>query len=148
MTTFTPVEGLIGGLLIGASSALWLWLYGRVTGISGFVGGLVLDRMPGERAWRAAFLLGLIGGAWLYTLLWHHGLPGAHFTVELPLGWAGMIVAGLLVGYGTRMGNGCTSGHGVCGMARLSKRSFAATATFMAFGFLSTFVVRHLLGLS
>lgn len=148
MTTFTPIEGLLGGALIGISSALWLWLYGRVTGISGILAGLTLDRLPGERGWRLVYLVGMVIGALLYTWLVRHGLPGVHFSVELQVSWPSMVVAGLLVGYGTRMGNGCTSGHGVCGIARLSKRSMVATATFMAFGFLTTFVMRHVLGLA
>lgn len=148
VTMFTPLQGLCGGLLIGLSAALWLWLYGRVAGISGILGGLTLDRVPGDRSWRAMFLIGMVGGALLYAWLAPALLGKDHFNVDLQVGWPAMILAGLLVGYGTRMGNGCTSGHGVCGMARLSKRSFAATATFMAFGFLTTFVVRHVLGLS
>lgn len=148
ITTFTPVQGVVGGLLIGASAALWLWLYGRVAGISGLLGGLTLGRVPGERSWRTAFLIGLIIGASIYAAMAPGLLGGSHFTVDLQVSWPSMILAGLLVGYGTRMGNGCTSGHGVCGIARLSPRSLSATATFMVFGFLTAFVVRHILGLA
>lgn len=146
VTMFTPLQGLLGGLLIGLSAALWLWLYGRVAGISGIVGGLTLDRVPGDRAWRVRFLLGMVGGAALYSWLAPALLGSSHFSVDLQVGWPGMIVGGLIVGFGTRMGSGCTSGHGVCGIARLSWRSIAATATFMAFGVLTTFVLRHVVG--
>ena len=148
VTTFTPLDGVLGGLLIGTSAALWLWLYGRIAGISGVLGGLTLDRQPGDRAWRAAFLLGMVAGALIYTNVAPALFSGEHFTVDLQVGWPAMIIGGLLVGYGTRMGNGCTSGHGVCGIARLSPRSIAATVTFMAFGFIAAFVTRHLLGLA
>lgn len=148
LTHFTPLEGLLGGLLIGLATALWLLLYGRVTGISGILGGLVLGHQRGERAWRFLYLLGLVGGALLYQwVLVPHGLPGVHFSVDLQVGWPLMLIAGLLVGFGTRLGSGCTSGHGVCGLARLSKRSLVAVCTFMALGFLTAFIVRHLVGL-
>lgn len=148
LTAFTPIEGLVGGALIGLATVAWLWLYGRVTGISGFLHGAVLDVAPGDRAWRWFYLGGLVLGALLYTqVLVPHGLPGAHFGVQLQAGWPLMIVAGLLVGVGTRLANGCTSGHGVCGIARLSPRSLVATATFVAAGFAATFLTRHLLGL-
>lgn len=147
LTTFTPIEGLIGGVMIGLATVAWLWLYGRVTGISGIVHGAVLDATPGDRVWRWFYIAGLIGGALIYTqVLIVRGLPGAHFGVQLQVGWPLMILAGLLVGFGTRLGNGCTSGHGVCGLSRLSRRSMVAVPTFMIFGFLTTFVVRHVLG--
>jgi uncharacterized membrane protein YedE/YeeE len=133
-------------MLIGLAVVAWLWLYGRVTGISGIVGGLTLDRQPGERSWRGWYLVGLIVGALIYHGLTIAGLPGEHFQVELQVSWPLMIVAGLLVGFGTRLGHGCTSGHGVCGLARTSGRSLAATATFMATGFMTVFIVRHMLG--
>ncbi|WP_019529374.1 YeeE/YedE family protein [Dasania marina] len=146
ITTFTPWTGLLGGILIGLAAVAWLWLYGRVTGISGILGGLTLDRQPGERSWRGWYLLGLIVGAVIYQWLASAGLPGEHYQVDLQVGWPLTIVAGLLVGFGTRMGNGCTSGHGVCGLANTSVRSLAATATFMATGFLTVFIVRHVVG--
>lgn len=147
LTTFTPVAGLIGGLLIGIATVGWLWLYGRVTGISGILHGAAVAGPRGDRAWRWWYLAGLVVGALLYLhVLVPGGLPGPHFSVQLQAGWPLMIVAGLLVGFGTRIANGCTSGHGVCGVARLSPRSLVATATFVAFGFLATFLARHVLG--
>ena len=140
MTELTPLSSLAGGVLIGVAASLLLVASGRVAGISGILGGL-LDRSTGDVAWRAAFLAGLLtGGCLLRTIT--PGAIGAP-AVSSPLV---LVVAGLLVGFGTRLGNGCTSGHGVCGVARLSPRSLAATATFMAAGMLATFVVRHLFG--
>ncbi|TAM11862.1 MAG: YeeE/YedE family protein [Nevskiaceae bacterium] len=148
ITIFTPIEGLVGGVLIGCATVAWLWLYGRVTGISGIVHGAVLNVTPGDRAWRWYYLGGLVLGAVLYIyFLVPNGLPGTHFSVDLQVGWPLMILAGLLVGFGTRMGSGCTSGHGICGLSRFSRRSFVAVPTFMIFGALATFVVRHVLGL-
>jgi uncharacterized membrane protein YedE/YeeE len=129
-----------GGILIGVSAVLLLAFSGRIAGISGALGGLVLDRSNGDRLWRAAFLLGLLGGAALIAMR----LPQ---TIGTPtLSWGGLVLAGLLVGYGTRMGNGCTSGHGICGLARFSRRSFVATLSFMGAGFVTVFIIRHLLG--
>lgn len=135
-------RGAAGGALIGLSVLVLLAFSGRVAGISGVFGGLVLDGKQGDRLWRVAFLLGLLGGAALISMQWPQaiGVP--------TVGWGGLILAGLLVGYGTRMGNGCTSGHGVCGLARFSKRSFVATLSFMGAGFATVFVVRHLLGVA
>lgn len=149
ITSFTPIEGLVGGVLIGCATVGWLWLYGRVTGISGIVHGAVLDAQPGDRAWRWFYLAGLILGAVLYThfLTTAHGLIGKPFHVELQVGWPLMVLAGLFVGFGTRLGNGCTSGHGICGLSRFSRRSFVAVPAFMVFGMLSTFVVRHVVGM-
>lgn len=146
ITSFTPWEGLVGGLLIGIATVAWLWLYGRVTGISGILGGLVLKEPAGDRSWRAWYLAGLIGGVFGYEWLTRHGLPGTHFSVDLQASWPVLLVAGFLVGVGTRLGRGCTSGHGVCGIARLSKRSFVATGTFMLAAFATVFVVRHVVG--
>jgi uncharacterized membrane protein YedE/YeeE len=139
MEHFTPVSSAIGGVLIGLSAAL-LWLgLGRIAGISGIVGTL-LQPQRGDIGWRAAFLAGLILAPPLY------GLAGGALP-EIALPRAAVVVAGgLLVGFGTRLGGGCTSGHGVCGMARLSRRSVAATLCFMASGFATVFVVRHLVG--
>lgn len=149
ITQFTPIEGILGGILIGIATAAWLWLYGRVTGISGILGGLVLDRTPGDRGWQAFYLAGLIIGGVIYLyVLVPGGLPGAHFHVDLQIGWPWMLVAGLLTGFGTRMGHGCTSGHGVCGLARLSPRSLVAVITFLLFAFLTTFMVRHVVRLA
>jgi uncharacterized protein len=140
MEHFTPVSAVIGGLLIGSSAAmLWLGL-GRIAGISGIVGSL-LSRDARDAAWRLAFLAGLAFGPILY------GIAGGALPHIVVPGSAGSVVAGgLLVGFGTRLGSGCTSGHGVCGMARLSPRSIAATMVFMTCGFATVFVVRHSLG--
>ena len=129
---------LSGGVLIVLSATLLLWLNGRVAGVSGILNGVMFPHSR-DVAWRAAFLLGLIVAAGLYMAL----VPGApQPRVDFPR--AGLVVAGLLVGFGTRMGNGCTSGHGVCGIGRLSMRSIAAVVTFMATAIATTFVVRHL----
>lgn len=146
-TTFTPIEGLIGGALIGLASVIWLGLYGRVSGISGILHGAVFQRERGERGWRWFYLAGIVAGAAIYQLLGPNRLPGTHFTVNLQVGWWLMLVAGLVVGIGTRIGNGCTSGHGVCGISRLSPRSFVATVTFILTGILATWVTRHLFGI-
>ena len=134
----TWMAALAGGVLIGLSATLLLWLNGRIAGISGIVNGVVFPR-AGEVSWRIAFLLGLVIAAGLYMAF----VPGAPLP-RTDFSRIGLVVAGLLVGFGTRMGNGCTSGHGVCGIGRLSTRSFAAVATFMAAAIATTFVVRHL----
>lgn len=131
----------IGGGMIGLAAALMIIFNGRIAGVSGVLGGLVLDRKSSETPWRALFLGGLMLGAML-VMLARPDLAGA----ALKTGWVGMIAAGLIVGFGTRMGSGCTSGHGVCGIGRLSQRSIVATCTFMAAGFVTVFVLRHLLG--
>ena len=130
--------GLIGGALIGIAASLLLLLNGRIAGISGILSGISGTIGGTERYWRLAFIIGLICGAAIYFLA-----AGRH-AVQLPDGNLTLIVAGLLVGFGTRLGSGCTSGHGVCGLARLSPRSLAATATFMLFGMLTVFLIRHL----
>lgn len=127
-----------GGLLIGLAASVFVLLNGRIAGISGILGGL-LRPVPGDIAWRAAFLAGLVGASLLYGLF--AALPAAHIDAS-----GGMLAAaGLLVGIGTRYGVGCTSGHGVCGLARLSPRSLVATLSFMLAGFTTVFVLRHLL---
>lgn len=130
-------RGLVGGFLIGLSAVLLLALNGRIAGISGIVGGLVFDGKAGDRSWRGLFLLGLLAGAALAALL---PIPAPAAST---LHWLPLAGAGLLVGFGTRLGTGCTSGHGICGLARFSKRSFVAVFTFMGFGFLTVFVIRH-----
>ena len=139
-TSFTPWTSLAGGLLIGLAATLMVVLLGRITGISGMVGTL-LQRSNwqsfGQWGWRVAFVLGLILAPLLWQ--WFAPLPAMHMPTSPWL----IIVAGLLVGFGTRMGSGCTSGHGVCGLSRLSLRSLAATLTFMASGVVTVFVVRH-----
>lgn len=137
---FTPLPALAGGLLIGLAATLLVLGNGRIAGISGILGGL-LDTTSGDRAWRAAFVLGLFAAPWIFKLF--TALPAVAIESLPPV----LVVAGLLVGVGTRYASGCTSGHGVCGLSRGSVRSLAATATFMAMGFLTVFVIRHLLGL-
>jgi len=140
MEHFTPISAAIGGLLIGLSAGmLWLGL-GRIAGISGIVGNLLTGKAD-EGAWRLAFLVGLTAAPILYTVL-GNPLP----TIVVSASPAVAIAGGVLVGFGTRLGGGCTSGHGICGMARLSRRSIAATLLFMASGFATVFVARHLLG--
>jgi uncharacterized membrane protein YedE/YeeE len=133
----TWMSALLGGVLIGMAATLLLWLTGRIAGISGMLGGVLLPKR-GELAWRLAFLIGLVGAgaAWLWSV------PGAYVPRQgfPPLL---LVVAGVLVGIGTRMGNGCTSGHGVCGLGRLSLRSLAAVLTFMLTAVITTFIVRH-----
>ena len=140
MEHFTPVSAAIGGGLIGLSAAvLWLGI-GRIAGISGVLGSLLTPH-AGDIAWRVAFLVGLILAPVLY------GTAGGFLPeVVLPSSSAAIIAGGLLVGFGTRLGGGCTSGHGVCGFARLSPRSLTATFLFMASGFATVFVARHLIG--
>lgn len=138
-THFTPIAALTGGLLVGLAAALFVVFNGRIAGISGIVGGLLRPKR-GDMAWRAAFIGGLIVAPLLYRLF--AALP----EIQIDAGWPLLIVAGLIVGIGTRYGSGCTSGHGVCGLSRLSPRSMVATVTFMGAGFLTVFVVRHLLG--
>ncbi|MEW6637603.1 MAG: YeeE/YedE family protein [Actinomycetota bacterium] len=137
MENFTPVSGLLGGVLIGVASVLMLLFSGRITGISGIVGGMLIPRGH-EGAWRAAFLVGLVLGAVVYMLV-----TGATDLVQVESSLAVLMVAGLLVGFGTRLGSGCTSGHGVCGIARLSKRSITATVVFMVAAVATVFVDRH-----
>lgn len=137
-THFTPWASLAGGVLIGLSAASFVLLNGRIAGISGILGGLLRPE-GGDIAWRLAFLLGLIGAPLIFRLF--ASLP----AVQIDAGSGTLIVAGLLVGIGTRYGSGCTSGHGVCGLSRGSVRSLAATASFMVAGFVTVFVVRHLI---
>lgn len=134
------LPALAGGALIGAAAAALLLLRGQIAGVSGAFGNLVLGKV-GDGAWRLAFVAGLLLAIPAYRLA-----TGAIPALELDIGPAGAIVAGLLVGAGTGRGNGCTSGHGVCGLANLSWRSLTATATFMAVAAVTVFVRRHLLG--
>ena len=132
------IAALAGGVLIGISATGMLFLLGRITGISGIFAGCF--KLNQDGAWRYLFLLGLVLGPWFY-----HLVSGVPMPLPSGAGWPLTIVAGLLVGFGTRLGGGCTSGHGVCGIARLSKRSMTGTAVFMAAGFLTVFITRHLL---
>ncbi len=140
MTEFTPIASTLGGLLIGTASATLLLLHGRVAGISGIVGAL-FDPSTADRSWRVAFVAGLLAtGAIAYALV-----PASFGDAGLTSP-AGLVVAGLLVGVGTRLGGGCTSGHGVCGMSRLAPRSLTATALFMVVAIITVFITRHLVG--
>ena len=136
-TAFTPVTALIGGVLIGLAATLLYAGIGRIAGISGIVNNAIERRQ--ERGWRLAFLAGLLAAAAAW-FAWSGEAPRNGF----PLPW--LLAAGLLVGFGTRLGNGCTSGHGICGLARLSKRSLAAVVAFMASGIATVYVVRHVIG--
>jgi uncharacterized membrane protein YedE/YeeE len=137
--SFTPMASLAGGLLIGVAAAMFALFNGRIAGISGVLGG-VLRPVKGELAWRVAFILGLVAAPLAYALFASVPEP------RIDAGWGELVVAGLLVGIGTRYGSGCTSGHGVCGLSRLSLRSLVATVAFMGAGFATVFVVRHLSG--
>lgn len=134
---FTPWASLAGGVLIGLAAALLVLFNGRIAGISGILGGLLRPR-AGDVGWRAAFVLGLVAAPVLWRLFAE--LP----PLRLEAGYVLLAAAGLLVGVGTRCGSGCTSGHGVCGLSRLSPRSLVATLTFMATGFATVYVMRHL----
>jgi uncharacterized protein len=136
---FTPWASLAGGTLLGISAALLVLVRGRILGISGIVGGL-LHPLKGEVGWRLWLLLGLFSAPWLYAL------AATPVAPRIEAGWPTLVVAGLLVGLGTRYGAGCTSGHGICGISRMSPRSVVATLSFMAAGFATVFVARHLLG--
>lgn len=137
MTEPNIFGGLIGGALIGLAAVLLLALNGRIAGVSGILGGLITSTSRGERFWHLAFIFGLIAGAGLYVLA-RGGLP-----LELQAGGLTLLLAGLLVGVGTRLGSGCTSGHGVCGLARRSPRSLVATMIFMVTAALTVFLTRH-----
>lgn len=134
MTEFTPLLSLIGGMLVGTSAAVMLAYNGRIAGISGILGGLLA---PDDRDWRALFVVGLLLGGFALRVFYPDAMPGSSGSLAL------MIGAGLLVGFGTRMGGGCTSGHGVCGMARLSTRSLVATPVFMLAAATTVYLVRH-----
>lgn len=142
MHNFTPISSLIGGALIGVSAVLLLWLNGRIAGISGIFHGLFPPH-KNDFTWRILFIAGLISGSFIYYFLPQiHFIPRTHYPIFL------LILSGFLVGIGTRMSGGCTSGHGVCGIARMSIRSFVAVIVFFIFGILSVYLVRHVWGLS
>lgn len=129
---FTPVSAALGGLMIGIAVAVLLLFNGRIAGIS----GIFANMFTKQSGWRIAFIAGLAGAPWVYRLF--AGQPDVVIAADYPL----LIAAGLLVGFGTRLGNGCTSGHGICGMARLSKRSFAAVGVFMVSAFLTVWLMK------
>ena len=136
---FTPVTSLIGGAILGLGAVFLIVFRGRIAGISGIVGALMqFQNTPkGHYLWRILFLLGLIGSYQIYSMLF--GVP----TIEINANFIQLVIAGLLVGFGTRMGSGCTSGHGVCGLSRLSTRSLVATISFMASGFIVCYFLLH-----
>jgi len=138
---FTPWLSLGGGFLLGLASAAFILINGRILGISGILGGLLAPRL-GDIGWRIAFLLGMAASPWVGALLFPEDLIQApRIDADFPT----IAVAGLLVGFGTRYGSGCTSGHGVCGLSRLSPRSLVSTLTFMGLGFAMVYVIRHLI---
>jgi uncharacterized membrane protein YedE/YeeE len=138
---FTPWLSMGGGVLLGLASAAFILINGRILGISGILGGLLAPRL-GDIGWRIAFLLGMAASPWLGALLFPEDLIQApRIDADFPT----IAVAGLLVGFGTRFGSGCTSGHGVCGLSRLSPRSLVSTLTFMGLGFAMVYVIRHLI---
>ena len=140
-TAFTPWASLFGGVLIGLSAVMVMALFGRIAGIAGITqGAMALPGAAKDSDWRWAFLAGLVLAPLAVTVL------GGTVEQTVPDNLGGMALAGLLVGLGTALGSGCTSGHGVCGLARLSGRSLAAVVTFMAAGFVTVFVLRHILG--
>ena len=141
MENFTPYSALFGGLLIGFGATIMLLLNGRITGVSGILSGL-LAPVKGDNLWRLCFLFGMVAGAGIFVKLFPESfIPRTNFPLEL------LIIAGFLVGLGTRLGNGCTSGHGVCGIARLSTRSIIATLVFIFSGGVSVFIIRHIIGI-
>lgn len=140
MTEFTPVTSLLGGALIGLAAVLLMAFHGRIAGMTGILAGL-LPPVSSDWAWRAAFIAGAIVAPWFVLSFSEHAIP---YSSPVPTPW--VIVGGLVVGAGVYFGSGCTSGHGVCGIARLSVRSLVATLTFMATAVATVFVVRHILG--
>jgi uncharacterized membrane protein YedE/YeeE len=140
MENFTPYSALLGGILLGTSATLLLWMNGQIAGISGIFRGALKMRTT-DRLWRVLFLAGLVlgGGLW-WQIMGPTFTPRSGFSMPL------LIVAGILVGFGSRIGNGCTSGHGVCGLGRTSARSLASTATFFAVAVATTFALRHIFG--
>ena len=140
-TAFTPVSALIGGALIGLSTVMLMALRGNVLGATGILAGFMNPQSSSDWAWRAAILAGMVTGPVAYMLA-----TGAMPAIEVPVSKPMMVVGGILVGIGVTYGSGCTSGHGVCGLARFSRRSIVATVTFMAVTALTVFVVRHVVG--
>ncbi len=140
-TAFTPFASLVGGVLIGVAAVLLMLLHGRIMGATGILAGLLRPSSAAEAGWRAAILAGMISGP-----LMVFALDGRMPEIAVPVGLPMLLLGGLLVGIGVTFGSGCTSGHGVCGMARLSPRSIAATATFMIFTAMTVYLIRHVLG--
>ena len=139
MTDFTPIQSLIGGMMIGLSAVFLMALHGRVAGMTGILTGII-PPAASDWPWRAAFLAGAIVAPVIYLA------AGGAIPFEVPVSTAALVIGGLLVGIGVHFGNGCPSGHGICGLARLSPRSLAAVLTFMLTAFVTVFVVRHVIG--
>jgi len=137
--SFTPIPSLLGGMILGLAASLYALLHGRILGISGIISGL-LRPQANDFAWRFTLVLGLASAPFLAAFF------GAFPIVEIDSSWLAIVIAGLLVGFGSQYGSGCTSGHGICGLSRLSPRSLAATLAFMCAGFVTVFVTRHLIG--
>lgn len=140
-TEFTPLLSLAGGVLIGLSAVLLMLAQGRIMGATGILSGLIAGSAPGDKGWRAAMVAGMIAGP-LVVLAVSGQMP----AVEVPVSWPMIMVGGFVVGIGVTFGSGCTSGHGVCGMARLSPRSIVATVTFMIASGITVYVIRHAMG--
>ena len=140
-TAFTPLASLSGGILIGVASTLLMLTLGRVMGVTGILVGLIQPATSRDFAWRAALLAGMVTGPALVWLV-----SGEMPAIEVPISTAALVIGGLIVGVGVSFGSGCASGHGVCGMARLSPRSIVATLTFMAASFATVYVIRHVIG--
>lgn len=140
MENFTPVSGLIGGVIIGLAATLLLWFNGRIAGISGIFNGLVTNKKNHDTFWRLLFIVGMVAGGLAHQNL----VEKSYQPLDAPI-WL-LVIGGLLVGFGTSMGSGCASGHGVCGLGRMSVRSLTAVLIFLSMGMLTTFVVRHVLG--
>ena len=141
-TEFTPIVSLLGGLLIGISAVLLMLGLGRIMGATGLLAGAIFPNSPQDRWWRVAVLAGMLSGPWLFKLL-----TGAAPVIDIPMSSPMIIVGGLIVGVGVTLGSGCTSGHGVCGLARLSSRSIVAVLVFMCSTAVTVFVTRHLMGM-
>ena len=140
-TAFTPIASLAGGLLIGLSAVLLMLLRGRIMGATGVLAGVLLPASRTDWTWRVLLLIGMLCGPWIYLTF-----SGALPAIQVPVSTGMLLIGGFLVGIGVTLGSGCTSGHGVCGMARLSPRSIAATLTFMVTTGITVYLVRHVMG--
>ncbi len=138
--SFTPVPSLLGGMILGVAAALYVLLHGRILGISGIVSGLIHPKL-GDTAWRWGLILGIFSSPFWASLFFD-----IRPIVVVDTDWFGIVIAGLLVGFGSQYASGCTSGHGICGLSRLSPRSLVATLTFMSAGFLTVYFLRHIIG--
>lgn len=140
-TEFTPLMSFAGGVLIGLSAVLLMFFQGRIMGATGILSGLITGGVPGDKIWRAAMVVGMIAGP-LVVLAFTGQMPAVEVPISLPM----ILIGGFIVGIGVTFGSGCTSGHGVCGLARLSPRSFVATLTFMVVAISTVYVIRHVIG--